>query len=215
MSAFNGLDTHDEEDLLRRAAGGDAEARGALIDQYRERLHRAVALRLDPRIRQRLDASDVLQEATIDALKRFDEYFRNPEMPLFLWLRFLAIQRVQAAHREHLGADCRDARREAKAGPDLVPPPSSADLAAQLVAGHTSPSQAAMRRESQKRIEEALDKMDPLDREVIALRHVEQLRNVEVALCLDITPSAATKRYLRAMQRLREILKNMSGFTEV
>lgn len=207
-----GKDDHD--DLLRRAAEGEEEARMTLIGQHRERLRRVIALRLDRRVRRRIDPSDVLQDATIDAVKRFDDYLRNPPMPLFLWLRFLAVQRVNAAHRQHLGAKQRDVRREVRAGPDQGPLPSSADLAAQLVAGHTTPSQAAIRRETQARIREVLDEMDPLDREVLVLRHFEELKNAEAAQCLGIEPSAATKRYQRAMKRLAELLKTLPGWHE-
>jgi RNA polymerase sigma-70 factor (ECF subfamily) len=214
MGEISSPGNDDQDDLLRRAAEGEGEARMTLIGQHRDRLLRAITLRLDRRVRRRLDPSDVLQDATIDALRRFDEYFKNPPMPLFPWLRFLAVQQVTAAHRQHLGAKQRDARREVRAGPDPGPLPSSADLAAQLVAGHTTPSQAAVRRETQARIREVLDEMDPLDREVRVLRHFEELKNVEAAQCLGIEPSAATKRYQRAMKRLRELFKSLAGWNE-
>jgi len=197
----------ERDDLLRRAAQGDRDARAALIEQYRQRLLRAIDLRLDRRVRRRIDPSDVLQETAAEAMERFDDYFQKRPMSLFRWLRFLALQRVNVAHRQHLGARQRDARREVRGGPDLVPLVSSVDLAERLVAESTTPSQAAIRRETRMQIQEALDKTEPPDREVLVLRHFEQLKNAEVADCLGIAPSAASKRYLRAMKRLGELLK--------
>lgn len=194
----------DERELLERVAQGDADARAAFIEHYREPLLRIIGVHLDARVRTRVDPADVLQDMAVEALQRFDDYARNPTMPPFLWLRFLAVQRVQLIHRVHLGAGQRDVRRELRAG--CGSGTNSADLAALLVSGRTTPSQAAIRRETQAQIREALDQMDPLDRDVLVLRHFEQLKNVEAAQCLGIEPTAASKRYQRALRRLGELL---------
>ena len=197
----------DERQLFQRAAGGDEDARAGWIESHRERLLRIIALRLDARVRRRVDPSDVLQDATLEAIRRFDECLADPSVPPFLWLRGLVMQRVALAHREHLKVGKRDVRREVQAGRAHSYGPSSVDLAAHLVSGRTTPSQAAIRRETRASIRQALEEMDPLDREVLILRHFEQLKNVDAAMCLGIAPAAATKRYQRALQRLGGLLK--------
>jgi RNA polymerase sigma-70 factor, ECF subfamily len=169
------------------------------------------ALRLDRRLRGRVDPSDVLQEACLDAARRLPEYRKNPTMPFFLWLRFLAGQRLVDEHRKHLGAAARDAGREISLYDGALPETSSAALAAHLLGRLTTPSQAAVRAERRIRLQEALNSMDPIDREVVALRHFEELSNTEAAAVLGLDKSAASKRYARALIRLKEILAAMPG----
>jgi RNA polymerase sigma-70 factor (ECF subfamily) len=197
--------------LLRQAAQGDAEPWGALLQRLRPRLRRMVALRLDPRLQGRFDASDVLQEAFLEASTRLPEYVRQPTMPFFLWLRFLTGQKLLELHRHHLGTQMRDAGRELSLYRGSLPEASSAALAAQLVGHDTHPSVAAIRAERKIRLQEALNSMDPLDREVLALRHFEQLNNAETAQVLGLQASAASKRYLRALKKLKEILADPTG----
>jgi RNA polymerase sigma-70 factor (ECF subfamily) len=201
----------ETDELLRRAAVGDYEGWGDLLARHRERLRRMVALRLDQRLQGRIDASDVIQEACVDAFSRLPEYLQNPTMPFFLWLRFLTGQKLLELHRHHLGTHMRDAGREVSLYRGALPEASSAALAAQLLGRDTRPSQAAVRAEMKIRLQEALNSMEPLDREVLALRHFEHLNNAETAKVLDIQESAASKRYLRALQRLKEILAGMPG----
>ena len=201
-------DTHD---LLRLASGGDQSAWGALLARSRERLRRMVALRLDRRLKGRVDASDIIQEAHLEATARLEDYLRDPVMPLFVWLRFLAGQQLMAVHRRHLGAQARDADREISIGGGRIPQATSAALAAQLLGHDTRASEAAIRAERKLRLEEALNSMNPLDREVLALRHFEQLSNAECARVLELRESAATKRYIRALKRLKEILTGLPG----
>jgi RNA polymerase sigma-70 factor (ECF subfamily) len=153
-----------------------------------------------------------LQEAYIDALKRVDHYLEKPDMPFYGWLRLIVGQRLVEAHRQHLGAQRRTARHEISIHGG-VPGASSMSLAAQLVADLTSPSQAAQRNETFGRLEEALGRMDPIDREVLALRHFEELGNNEVAEILGIQKAAASKRYVRALARLKEVLLSIPGVT--
>jgi RNA polymerase sigma-70 factor (ECF subfamily) len=197
--------------LLQAAAQGDNEKWGALLTQHRERLRRMVALRMDRRLQGRIDASDVIQEACLEASVRLAEYLKQPTMPFFLWLRFLTSQKLLELHRHHLGAQARDAGREVSLYRGALPEASSADLAAQLLGRWTRPSEAAMRAEMKIRLQDALNSMEPLDREVLALRHFEHLNNAETAQTLDIQESAASKRYLRALKRLKDILTSMPG----
>ena len=197
--------------LLRRAAQGDQAAWGALLVRSRDRLRRMVALRLDRRLQGRVDPSDVIQEAYIDASARLAEYARQPDMPFFLWLRFLTGQRLVRVHRQHLGAEMRDAAREVSLYRGALPAATSAALAAQLLGRDTRPSEAAVRAERSIRLQEALNSMDPLDREVLALRHFEQLSNAEAARVLGLQESAAAKRYVRALKRLSQILDARPG----
>jgi RNA polymerase sigma-70 factor (ECF subfamily) len=197
---------------LEAAARGDRAAWGAVLAGHRDRLRRMVALRLDRRLQGRIDPSDVIQEAYLDAARRLPEYLRDPEpMPVFLWLRFLAAQALQALHRKHLGVQARDAGRELSIQGGRVPQATSAALAAQLLGHDTRASEAAIRAERKLRLEEALNSMDALDREVLALRHFEQLSNAECARVLALSESAATKRYIRALKRLKEILTSLPG----
>jgi RNA polymerase sigma-70 factor (ECF subfamily) len=197
-------------DLLRRAAAGDSASLGELLARHRERLRRLVALRLDPRVSARLDASDVLQDVCLEATHRLAEYLRNPAMPFFLWLRLLTGQKVNYLHRLHLGAEMRAAGREVSIeGP--VPEASSAALAAHLLGHDTQPSEAAVRAERKRLLQQALGAMDPLDREILALRHFEQLSNAEAAQVLDVKESAASKRYVRAVKKLKEIIEGLPG----
>ena len=197
---------------VQRAATGDQVLWGELLQEQRARLCKVVALRLDPRLQGRVDPSDVIQEAYLDAARRLPEYAREPEpMPFYLWLRFLVGQRILEQHRFHLGAQGRDAGREVSLYRGPMPEATSAAIAAQLLGRQTSPSQAAIRAERKLRLQEALNRMDPIDREVLVLRHYEQLTNAEAALVLGLDKSAASKRYARALIRLKDLLAAMPG----
>jgi RNA polymerase sigma-70 factor (ECF subfamily) len=201
----------DLERLIDRAAAGDQPAWGVLLARYRDRLRRMVALRLDRRLQGRVDASDVIQDAMIDASHRLADYRQNPTMPFFLWLRLLTGQRLLQEHRRHLGAQGRDAGREISLYRGAMPETTTAALAAQLLGRYTSPSHAAVRAERKIRLQEALNSLDPVDREILALRHFEQLTNGEAAQVLELDKSAASKRYARALIRLKDILASMRG----
>src|SRR5215475_5084110 len=159
----------DSADLIERARSGDRAALNDLLARHRGRLCRMVELRLDTRLQARLDASDVVQEAYLDVTARLDEYLRDPKIPLFLWLRLVVGERLVKLHRHHLGTQMRDAGREVSLYRGALPAASSAALAAQLLGKHTSPTRAAIRAERKIRLQEALNTMDPMDREVLAL----------------------------------------------
>ena len=173
---------------------------------HRERLRRMVQLRMDRRVAGRVDPSDVLQEAYLDASRQLDQYLADPPMSLFVWLRFLTGQRLMAIHRQHLGTQKRDARREMSLHRGPMPEADSLSLSFSLLGPITSPSMAVMRMEMRTRLTETVDALDPLDREILALRHYEELTNQEAAEELGITPAAASKRYIRALERLKAAL---------
>lgn len=204
-------DAGDLAELLAQAAAGNATALNQLFSRYRKRLKQMVHLRLNRRLQGRIDDSDILQEAYLEAAKRLPEYLANRPLPFFLWLRYLTGEKLIDAHRHHLGAKMRDAAQEVSLHRGPMPAASSASLAAQLLGRLTSPSQAAIKAETRLRVQEILNNMDPFDREVLALRHFEQLTNAEVAQTLGLNESTASSRYLRALKRLKDELGDLPG----
>ncbi len=192
----------------------DANAASAeltdLFVQHRERLVQMIRLRMDQRLVRRIDASDVIQEAYLECVRRYDDYRENPQMPLFLWVRLQTSQKLLDLHRRHLGTQMRDVGREAvlNHGATSV---SSVALAAQLLGRLTTASKAAIRKETQLRVQDALNAMDAIDREVLTLRHFEMLTNEETASVLGISKTAASNRYIRALMRMKEIATSISG----
>jgi RNA polymerase sigma-70 factor, ECF subfamily len=200
--------------LIERARSGDKEALNEVFSRHRDRLRRMVDMRLDTRLRGRIDASDVIQDAYVDIAGRLEEYLKDPKLPLFLWLRLVVGDRLMRLHRHHLGTQMRDAGLEVTIYRGSLPAASSAALAAQLLGKHTSPSQAAVRVERMLRVQEALNALDATDREVLSLRHFEELTFSETAKSLGIEESAATKRYFRALKRLKAALAALPGGLE-
>ena len=199
----------DSSELLQRAGRGDQGALGELFDRHRARLRRMVQIRLVNRLKGRIDPSDVLQETYLELSRSLADYLRQPVLPFFLWLRFLTGRKLQAMHRHHLGVQMRDAHREISLHGTAWPQASSESLAAHLLGKLTSPSQGAMRAELRVRVQDALNSMPVLDREVLALRHFEQLTNAETAQVLGITEAGASNRFVRALKRLRFILTDV------
>jgi RNA polymerase sigma-70 factor (ECF subfamily) len=211
MELSNDPDRDELHRTLARAAAGDAESWRALLGRHHDRLRRMVALRLDQRLQGRVDPSDVLQEAYLDAATQLAAYLRNPEVPVFLWLRSLTGTRLAKVHRFHLGAQARDVNREVSLDRGGAPGASSAALAAQLLGHEPRPSEVAMRQELTRRLQDVLDGLDVIDREVLALRHFEQLSTAEAAQVLGISEAAAGKRYVRALMRLKDLLMHLPG----
>jgi RNA polymerase sigma-70 factor, ECF subfamily len=205
---------HDVELLIRQAQAGDESALAVLFDRHRERLRKMIRLRMDRRLSGRVDSSDVLQDAYVNLKKRLDEGTRDASLPFFLWLRMITGQTLTDLHRHHLGTQMRDAGREISLHRGSMPQASSVSLAAQLFGKLTSASHAAIRAEHKLIVQEALNGMDPIDREVLTLRHFEHLSNDETALVLDLTKSAASNRYIRALKRLKDILSLIPGLRE-
>ena len=209
--AFVLNDSEETTDLLRQAAAGDAIARDELFSRYHKRLQRMVRFRLNRRLQGRVDSTDILQEAYLEAAKRLGDYLGERPLPFYLWLRHIAGQKLVDAHRHHLGAQMRDAAQEVSLHRGQLPEANSFSLAAQLLGKLTSPSQAAVKAETRIQVQEVLNGMSSIDREILALRHFEHLKNVEVAQTLGIDESTASTRYLRALKRLKDELGNIPG----
>ncbi len=193
------------ESLLRQASAGDGRAREDLLNYYRQRLVRLVGQRLDRRVAARIDASDVVQDAMRDAFNRLPEYFRDPPMPVYPWLRRIALDRLMDAYRVHLEAGKRSVLRE-HADAAAVNDESAAELIDCIVASSLNPGQRAIEAETQARVKAALLELRPRDREILVLRYLEQLEVEEIAAVLGVTRTTVTSRHLRAVQRLRRKL---------
>jgi RNA polymerase sigma-70 factor (ECF subfamily) len=196
----------ETDDLLARARRGEAEAVERLLTAHREPLRRMIGLRLDPALAARVDASDVVQDVLLEAHRRLSDYLCHPAMPFHLWLRHIAKDHVIDAHRRHRQAQRRSLDRERPLAPRALPDESSFELAGQLLDPELTPASAAVRRELQRRLDAAVAELDEDDREVILMRHGEQLSNQDVAAALGLTEAAASMRYLRAVRRLRAAL---------
>ena len=206
-------DAPDEsDDLMRQAISGDPQALGGIFDRYRDRLWQMVRVRLDRRVQGRVDPSDVLQDAFIEIVRRIGDYAPDPDWPFFLWVRQIVGQKLIDLHRQHLGAQMRAASLEVPFHPGGLPQATSASLAAQLLGQWTSASRALERAEAQRDVQEALEALDPVDREILTLRHFEMLSNSECARVLGLTKGAASKRYVRALIRVKEVLSSYPGF---
>ena len=207
-------DPSDTLHLVERLRGGDRQALTDLFQRHRDRLRRLVELRMDARLQGRVDASDVLQDAFLDAAAHLDWYLKGSDLPPFLWLRLVVSQRLSNYHRRHFGTKMRDVGQEVSLYRNPLPQASSAALASMLLGRLTSPSNAAIRAERVLRVQEALNALDPLDREVIALRQFEELSRAETAQVLGITEEAGAKRYMRALRRLKAVLAEQPGGPE-
>jgi RNA polymerase sigma-70 factor (ECF subfamily) len=197
------------EPLLSRLRAGERQALAELFDRYRPQLRRMIELRLDPRVGPRVAPSDVLQEAFLDASARVEHFFKREGVSFYVWLRLIVNQSLIDLHRRHLEAKMRGAGRE------VLPAwthATSVSLARHLIARMDSPSQVASQEETLSQVQAALDGLDPLDREILTLRHFEELSNNEVAELLGLQKAAASNRYIRALGRLREALDKIPGF---
>lgn len=199
-----------DEEWQAYLQGEPEDALAELFSAFRDRLRLAVELRMNPKLHGRLDASDVIQDTFVEARSRLASYLKNPKMAPYLWIRFLTLQRLITHYRKNVLAQARDVRRDRSLSAPADPEVSSACLAARLVDDGTTPSQAVLRIERQQRVERALEQLDPINREIIALRHFEQLTNKEVSTVLGLKPATASQRYLRALRRLKEMLKDDS-----
>lgn len=199
--------------LLDDARIGSNGAVEKLLTRHREPLRRMIALRLDPALARRVDASDVVQEVLIEVNRRLAEYLRQPALPFHLWLRQIAQDRICDAHRRHRVAQRRSLDRERPIARAAVGDSSSADIAAALVDPGLTPGSAVLREEFRQLFEAVLVQMDEDDREILLMRHAEHLTNQETALALDVSEAAAGMRYLRALRRLRIALAPRLGAT--
>jgi RNA polymerase sigma-70 factor (ECF subfamily) len=196
-------DSPQTEELLERVRRGEAGAVEPLLAAHREPLRRMIGLRLDPALARRVDASDVVQDVLLEASRRLVDYLRAPAMPFYLWLRHLARDHVIDAHRRHRQAQRRSLDREQPIVPAAFADRSSIELAAQFFDQEATPASAAIRNELERRLHAALAALGEDDREIILMRHFEQLSNQDVAAVLGLSEAAASMRYLRALRRLR------------
>jgi RNA polymerase sigma-70 factor (ECF subfamily) len=196
----------DTDELLRRADDGDATAVQELLSRHRGRLRHMVSVRMDPRLAARLDPSDVVQEALAEAFRALPDYLRRRPLPFYAWVRRLAWQRLVQLHRKHIHTQKRSVTREEPREMGLSNE-SVMELADQLVGAGTSPSGRLVRQEMFARVRSALERLASSDREILILRHLEQLSVQEAAEVLEITRTAASTRHFRAMQRLQRLLE--------
>jgi RNA polymerase sigma-70 factor (ECF subfamily) len=196
---------HDTEQLLARTAAGDAGARDALLQRYRQRLRDLLALRMDRRLAARVDPSDVIQETLTEAAQEMSDYLRRRPLPFYLWLRQMALEKLIDQSRRHIGAQRRSVQREE--GPlASLSAESVLELARHLYARGSSPSAGLRRAELRDRVQAALHQLPERDRELLVLRHLEQLRPREIAAILGLSEGAVYTRYLRAVRRLQNLL---------
>lgn len=202
-----------DRDVIVAALHADREeALARYFFAVEARLKRIVNFRLDYRLGGRVSESDVIQETYVRAAKRIDSFLDKDDMPFFVWLRLEVSQKLAEIHRHHFGAEKRDVRKEVKLRSNNESGRTSMALAAHIVAQLTSPSILMQRAEQIATLEVTLSEMNELDREVIALRNFEELSNLETAKTLGIEPAAASKRYLRALKRLREIMEKAKSY---
>lgn len=199
-------ETNKTEELLLGAKAGDDDAVNRLIDRHRDGVKRLVQMRLDQKIQRRVDVSDVVQDVMVEAHRRLNDYLAGPVMPFHLWVRQIAKDRIIDAHRRHRVSSKRSVEREQ---PLMAAPgdeQSALELAAWLCDPEITPAAAAAQKELAQQVQEAIQRLDEADFEVIAMRHYEHLTNQEVAQALGLTEPAASMRYLRAIRRLRTML---------
>jgi RNA polymerase sigma-70 factor (ECF subfamily) len=201
-------DSAETQRLLRRIHGGDRQAFEKLFARHRPYLRQIVDLRLDPKVRARVDPSDVVQETHLEAFRRLPDYLERRPMPFRLWLRKTAYERLLMLQRHHLQAQRRAVDREV-----ALPDRSSVQLFRQLLAPGSTPSQQLARAELARRVRQAVAQLAEIDREILLMRNLEGLSNHEVAQVLEIEPAAASQRYGRALLRLRKFLL-AGGFSE-
>ncbi len=199
-------DGQPTEELLTGARAGDDQAVDRLLDRHRDSLRKMIGMRLDHKLSRRIDVSDIVQEVLIEANRRLNDYLKNPVMPFHLWIRQIAKDRIIDAHRRHRVSGKRSVDREQPMQAAATLDQSTIDLAAQLQDHELTPAAAATQRELAVHIQAAIELLDDRDREIILMRHYEQLSNQEIASALELTEPAASMRYLRALKRLRSQL---------
>lgn len=207
--------TDQERELIDRVVNGDENALAILFSSHRDRLWRMVNFRMDPRLHGRVDADDVLQESWLSVVQRIDHFLADASRSIFVWFRLITSQTLIDVHRRHLGTQKRNAAMEFSINKGWSSESTSFSLSFHLLGHLTSPTQAALREELSQQLKTALSTMNEIDREVLALRHFEQLSNRETAQILEISDQAASDRYMRALGRLKGVLKAIPGFSEL
>jgi RNA polymerase sigma-70 factor (ECF subfamily) len=205
------LSNSSETNRLLQDTGQDGAGQQTLFARHKERLRRMVRLRLDRRVPGRFTSNAILDEIFGEAGRRWHEYQAGSGTSFFLWLRALAGERIQAIHHQHLSGVWRGGE-EIAIYRAAMPPVNTVSLAAQLMGNMPAASQASQRADLQVYLQEALNQMDPVDREVLALCHFEELKNDETATVLGLDPGETSRRYVQAVRSLKEVLKQVPGF---
>ena len=203
-----------ERELIDRVVEGDHDALAELFSENRDRLWRMISFRMDPRLHGRVDADDVLQEAWLSAVQRINHFLADATRSIFVWFRLIASQTLIDLHRRHLGTKKRNAAQEFSINQGWAADSTSSALSFHLLGHLTSPSQAALREELSNQLQDSLASMNEIDREVLALRHFEQLSNKETAQILGISDQASSDRYMRALARLKNVLQILPEFRD-
>ncbi|QDT65601.1 ECF RNA polymerase sigma factor SigW [Calycomorphotria hydatis] len=206
------MEAADDPNLFSRIIAGDENALAELFSQYRSRLWRIVNFRIDPRLVGRVDPDDILQESWMNSAQRIDSFPKESSLSSFVWFRLIVNQTLIDVHRRHLSAQKRSAAKERSTTSGWSASSTTFSLSSHLLGHQTSPSEAAIREENAKMIDATLKDMSDVDREVLALRHFEELTNRETAEVLGMTEQAASVRYVRALKRLQQQLNSLPGF---
>lgn len=205
--------SHTNRLLQGAVPGEDSAALAEAFARHRERLRKMVRLRLDGRLRRQVSSAAVLEQVYCDACRRLGEYLADPSAAFFLWLRLLTAERIQQLHQQHFGDQAPSTGQEFCPYQRPLPAVHAASMAAQLL-GERAAHQAALRADQLLRLQSALNSLQPLDREVVALRHFEELTLDEAACVLGLDRASATLRYLEALKRFNEILKSIPGYSD-
>lgn len=215
MPKDSSTQSSQEAALAQRVSEGDAEALQSLLQRCRARLKQMVQLRISQQLERRVDASDIVQEALLQAAMNVGDYQYDPTRPFYLWIRRIAEHKLIEAHRRHFVAAKRDVRKEVDALPNEPLSVNSHSLAKHLIiSSGSSPPSKAMKAEAREMIQNGLDALEPVEQEVLVLHHFEQLSMSEIGQVLGISKSAASKRYLKALDRFRDVIQKVPGLLE-
>ena len=202
----------DADELVKRLKDQDHTALAELFEINRDRLSRMVSIRMDRRLKGRIDATDVLQEAYMILSQKIGNFADYPDMSPYVWMRLTVNDRLIALHRKHIQAGKRDARKEISMSQKANPDESSAEIVDTLADTVSSVGGKVARAEVTKMIKATLECMEDKDREIILMRIFEGMSNAEAAQALNLTANGASSRFSRAMDRLqKDVLKTESG----
>ncbi|MBI3406981.1 MAG: sigma-70 family RNA polymerase sigma factor [Planctomycetes bacterium] len=195
------IDEAEVRGLLQQVRDGDRGALDVLLARHRSYLLDVVQLRMDQKLRARIDPSDVVQEAQLEAAQRIEDYLGREPMPFHIWLRKTAYENLLRLRRQHVEAECRSVEKQI-----ALPDNSSAMLALKILSREPNPGNQAVEQELARRLRHAIAQLPEVDAEIVLMRNLEGLTNLETAQVLDLEPAATSKRYGRAILKLRQLL---------
>jgi RNA polymerase sigma-70 factor (ECF subfamily) len=194
--------------LVVRAIDGEEAARDELLACYRPQLRRMVAVRMDTRLKARIDPSDVVQIVLAEAAQKMVSFHNTPEQ-FYPWLRQLAWDELARLHRDHIQTKKRSVAREEDQWRNHIADDSVLQLAEHLATKQLGPGSRLVQKELRDRVQTALAQLAPPDREVLVLRFLEQLNIEDTAAALGISESAVKSRQFRAVDRLGNLLSDL------